>query len=790
MPFDPAQFETLGQFYLGRQLDADTGKPLVQETPLLYDASDLTTHAVCVGMTGSGKTGLGVALLEEAAIDGIPALIVDPKGDLTNLALQFPKLDPADFQPWASPDAANRAGMTVEAYAASQAELWRKGLARWGQDGERIARLQKSAEVVVYTPGSTAGIPVSVIGSLECPPPQLLEDAELFSTHVETTVASLLALIGQQADVTHSREGVFLSALLHDAWEKGESPDLEELVRRIQQPPVQKIGVLDVETFYPQKDRFQLVLSLNNLLASPGFAVWREGVPLDVGQLLYTPEGKPRLAVFSIAHLGDAQRMFFVSMLLGATLAWMRRQSGTTSLRALFYMDEIFGYFPPTANPPSKKPLLTMMKQARAFGLGVVLATQNPADLDYKGLSNAGTWLIGRLQTERDKLRLLDGLAGLGVDRARVDAMLGRLGKRVFLMNNVHESEPVLFESRWALSYLYGPMTREQIRQLPRPSALSAPVAVTPVIPVRESAPVTLPETTGAAPLVTGVRQIYPRSASQGARLAPVLIGLAKVRFRDVKAKLDLTRETVINAPFPSGLEGVEWEAGLSLDDFSEQAPKAVFWGELPPEGMRAKSYDGWKRDLAHWLVDHQTLRLFECESNGMLSEPDEEEHAFRLRLRQSLREERDLRMAQLRERYGKREEALKKRLQSAEERERSREAQAGESRMQTVISVGSTLLSMLFGRKRLSATTVSKAATAARGVSRSVKKGSDLNAAREQIETIRVEIDELEAALQKELLELSDQLDPLSVALKMREIRPTRTGTRVEWVALGWEAS
>src|SRR3990172_8052895 len=173
--------------------------------------------------------------------------------------------------------------------------------------------------------------------------------------------------------------------------------------------PFGKIGVVDLESFYPAAERTKLSMRLNNLLASPTFASWLEGEPLDVAEMLYTPAGKPRLAIVSIAHLDDAQRMFLVTILLNEGLAWIRTQPGTSSLRAILYMDEVFGFFPPSANPPSKTPMLTLLKQARAYGLGVVLATQNPVDLDYKGLGNAGTWFLGRLQTERDKLRVLYG---------------------------------------------------------------------------------------------------------------------------------------------------------------------------------------------------------------------------------------------------------------------------------------------------------------------------------------------------------------------------------------------
>ncbi|MGH7909847.1 MAG: ATP-binding protein, partial [Thermodesulfobacteriota bacterium] len=404
-------YEKMGAFYIGRNYDM-TGKRTGDKI-VLYDSKDLVTHGVCVGMTGSGKTGLCMAILEEAAIDGIPSIIIDPKGDLVNLALAFPELRGEDFEPWVNEQDAQKKNMSLQEYASSQAELWRKGLSDWGQDGSRIKKLQDSAECVVYTPGSNAGIPVSIISSFSVPSASVISDEELLQERISATVGSLLGLLGIDSDPLRGREHVLLATILNLAWKEGKNLDLHSLIEYLQRPPVSKIGVLELETFYPSKDRFQLVMALNGLIASPTFSAWTAGEPLDMDRILYTPAGKPKASIFYIAHLSDAERMFFVTALLNQVVNWMRSQSGTNSLRAIVYMDEIFGYFPPVANPPSKKPMLTLLKQARAFGVGVLLATQNPVDLDYRGLSNTGTWFIGRLQTERDKERLLDGLEGV-----------------------------------------------------------------------------------------------------------------------------------------------------------------------------------------------------------------------------------------------------------------------------------------------------------------------------------------------------------------------------------------
>ncbi|MFZ1403493.1 MAG: hypothetical protein WAW03_10435 [Anaerolineae bacterium] len=462
--------ERLGFFYLGKPYDLKTGQ--TTERPVMYDARDLTTHAVCVGMTGSGKTGLCIDLLEEAAIDRVPAIAIDLKGDITNLLLTFPDLRPADFRAWINLDDARRRNQTEDEFAAATAQTWRDGLAAWGQTPERIRLLRDSAQFLIYTPGSDAGLPVSILHSLEAPHVDWEQQTEEVREQISGTVSALLGLVRGSTDPVRSREHILLSTIFEHFWRQGQNLDLAMLIAAIQNPPVRTLGVADVDTFFPQKDRFNLAMAFNGLMAAPSFQMWLTGQPLDVDQLLYSPDGKPRHSIFYLAHLNDTERMFFVTLLLGQILTWTRSQPGTTSLRALVYMDEIFGYFPPVAEPPSKRPLLTLLKQARAYGVGIVLATQNPVDLDYKGLSNAGTWFVGKLQAQRDKDRLLDGLEGAlagnddGFDRAWLDKTISALSNRVFLLHNVHEGRPQIFQTRWALSYLRGPLTRPQVRTL------------------------------------------------------------------------------------------------------------------------------------------------------------------------------------------------------------------------------------------------------------------------------------------------------------------------------------
>ena len=575
-------YEKLGWFYLGRPME---GAVSLAE-PLLYASTDLTTHAMVVGMTGSGKTGLAVALLEEAAIDGVPAIVIDPKGDLANLLLTFPELQPADFEPWVDPDEAARKGKSVPDHAAATAKAWSEGLASWDQDGARIARFRDAVDIAVYTPGSSAGLPLALLRSFAVPAGA---DAETLRERVATSVSSLLALVGIDADPMQSREHVLLSRILGDAWAAGRDLDLAALIPAIQKPTFDRIGVLDLESFYSARERFGLAMALNALLASPSAAAWSEGEPLDIGRLLHTAAGKPRISVLSIAHLSDAERMFFVSNVLSEMVAWMRRQSGTSSLRAVLFMDEIAGYFPPTANPPSKPPMLTLLKQARAFGVGVVLATQNPVDLDYKGLSNCGTWFVGRLQTERDKARLLDGLEGVGAKRADIDKMLTSLGSRVFLLHDVHRDAPVRFQSRWCLSYLRGPLSREQLQRLQagRARPVAAPAVV--VAAGRPMPPV-------------GVEEVFVGTGNT--RVARVYAS-AKVHYVDAKLGVDVWEKVAVVAPVE---DAVDWDAAVPADVLVSGGDGE--FGELPPGVSGKAALAEWKKGAAAWIYARRTLEL------------------------------------------------------------------------------------------------------------------------------------------------------------------------------------
>ncbi len=786
-------FEKLGVFYLGKPVDPATK----QETamPLLYESKDLVTHAVCVGMTGSGKTGLCIGLLEEAAIDSIPAIAIDPKGDIANLLLTFPDLRASDFQPWVSEAEAATKGVSVEEFAAEQANLWKQGLASFGQDAARIERLKNAADFIIYTPGSEAGVSISILKSFAAPDATILNDAETLRDLISATVTSLLGLVGIQADPIQSREHVLLANIFDANWKQRRDLDLPGIITQIQKPPIEKAGVMDLETFYPAKDRFALAMSFNNLLASPGFKAWLTGDPLDIASMLHTREGKPRISILSIAHLSDSERMFFISLLLNQVLNWVRTQPGTTSLRALLYMDEIFGYFPPVANPPSKKALLTLLKQARAYGLGIVLATQNPVDLDYKGLSNAGTWFIGRLQTERDKMRVMDGLEGAAgeahaaFDRRSLEQLIAGLGSRVFLLNNVHEDRPQLFKTRWTLSYLRGPITREQIKLLMQ----NRKSATIPASAAGDGRPAS--SNSRLAPVLPPDVPHYflPVDKASAAIYQPVLVGAAKLHFVDDKLNLNQIKEAVWTTPIHDGPVVLDWaqaeKTDLSLNDLAKSAEPDIAFAGLPAEATKAKNYATWTKAFSNWLFQTQQLAIFKSPSLQQTSRPGESERDFRVRLQQAAREERDRLAEALKQKYAPKLAALNERKRRAEMAVEQQKSQQNQAFLQTAVSVGSGLLSAFIGHKALSAATISRAATTARQAGRSWQQMQGVGQAHENVEQLEQQIAELQAEFENELTNQQAKVDPATEQLETVSSRLKKTNIEVQLVALAWRA-
>jgi hypothetical protein len=821
--------EHLGSFFIGAEHDPQSGQR--DSAAFGFNARDLTTHAICVGMTGSGKTGLCVTLLEEAAIDGVPALIIDPKGEMADLLLQFPELRATDFEPWINPDDARRHGQTLPEYAKLTAESWRDGLADWGIGPARIRLLGQSADFSVYTPGSSAGLSINILGSLSAPALDFDAHAETLRERISGTVSALLGLLGIPADPIRSREAILLATIFEHFWRHQQDVDLSALIQAIQDPPVRQMGALDVDTFFPPKERFALAMSFNNLIAAPSFQTWLSGESLDTEQLLFTGDGKPRHSIFYLAHLSDNERMFFVTLLLENVITWMRRQTGTTSLRALLYFDEIFGFFPSRSEPPSKRPLLTLLKQARAFGLGCILGAQNPIDIDYKGLTNAGIWFLGRLQAERDQERVLHGLRG-AIAEARgagehvdYETLLSSLQNRTFLVHNIHQDRPNVIQTRWAMSYLRGPLTKLEIQRLmaerkataqammpafspqrSQPSLVEQPLASGADVPAGfwETPPVLEPTVTQVYLPVELAEDQAIRQLSKGVGLSdvervnlvyePALLGGAYVRFVDRRRRINEQRDKVLLALIPDHLGGVDWETAealpLSLDDaLSTRPPQRLdhgpYFAPVPDSVQNERDLKSIGRSLADWLYYQARLTIMVHSELEIYQQPGERERSFKARLRQLARERRDDELAELEDKFEERLDRLEARLRKEHRGLVSDQAEFNARKREERIATGETVLSFFLGRRRT------------RGISTIASKQRLSDKARMDIEESQQEIAEIEegiAALEADLEEVaraishkwSDLLDDVST----EEIHPRRSDVDVRLVALAWVPS
>ena len=779
-------FEKLGAFYLGKRHDTEADK--LTEDLVLYDSKDLTTHAAIIGMTGSGKTGLGIGILEEAALDHIPVIAIDPKGDMGNLLLTFPQLKAENFRPWINPRTAMDKGQTPDEFAASQAALWKKGLGQWGQTGKRIAQLRKNVDLAIYTPGSNAGLPVSVLHSFEAPDQSLIDDIDLYRERVQATATGILTLLGMDADPVSSREHILISRLLDNAWKEGRSLDVPSLIGEIQDPPITKVGVMNLDSFFPAGDRFKLAMALNNLLAAPGFEAWMQGTPLKAKDLFYSEDGKPRISVMAISHLDDAQRMFFVSMLLNEIIGWMRAQQGTSSLRAILYMDEIFGYMPPVANPPSKKLFLTLLKQARAYGLGLVLATQNPVDLDYKGLSNTGTWFIGRLQTERDKARVMEGLEGAtagNFDKQAMERTIAGLGKRRFLLHNVHEDEPVVFNTRWVLSYLAGPLTRDHIRTLMKTAKNKLAVAASAVSKPKRKAAATAPT------LPPSIDQFFVPGSGENIVYHPRLIAGGDVVFTSARYNIEDERSVLHTVEFEDGPVDIDWDNSesleLSIDDLRDDGDKDATFADCPAAADNAKAYASWGKDYKRWLRQNENITLFKSKRFKLTSLPTETEGDFRARLQDAASETRDVAIAKIRKRYATKTTTLENRLMRAEQTIAVQKEHSTKKKLDTAISFGTAILGAVLGRKKLSSSTATKIGSAIKTAGSASKEAADVDRARQTAEKVKADIAELNKQLEKEVADLDTSFNALSEELDEIVVRAKSTDIHVAVTGLAW---
>jgi hypothetical protein len=814
----------MADLFLGGSIDPATHERTTTDATnnVTVPTDSLTTHGVIVGMTGSGKTGLGVILIEEALRAGLPVLAIDPKGDLTNLCLTFPNLAPTDFRPWIDEAQAANTGETPDEFAASQAALWTKGLAGWNLAGTDIGALRAKTDFTIYTPGSQAGVPIDIVGSLQVPAD--MTDTEMVADEIEGYVTGLLGLVGIAADPLASREHILLSNLIHHSWSEGRPLDLTALVGMVPAPPIRKLGVFDVDQFFPADDRMALAMKLNGLLASPSFASWAMGEPLDVQSLLYSPDGRGRCAIVTTAHLSDDERQFVTSLLLSKLVTWMRRQSGTTDLRAMLYMDEVAGYLPPSAMPPTKKPIMTLMKQARAFGVGVILSTQNPVDLDYKAMSNAGTWMIGRLQTERDKARLLEGMSSAAgsVDVGAVDATISGLGKREFVLRRAGKDQPEIFTTRWAMSYLRGPMTRDQIAMLTPDAAAAVPPAPSPADSVPpalspadagQPAAATTPSP-GDAALAADVTTMMPTVADGIAVrfvdvAAPWLrdVGgdssgtvreaaiVARVAIRYDEAKADLVHDEEYEAVLFPLHDPVDPADAAQVDyddrDLRTDAPAGVTY-RIPDAKIATKTFfTQTQRDLIDHLTRSLTLEIPANTDLKLYGRPGETAEEFAARCTAFADDKADQEIAKLRDTYEAKATRLRDQIDAAEDRAAVLEEEAKSKRNSEFLSTaGSFLGGLLGGRKSKGAMVgdmLGDAGTAARRRGSTSASGRRVDAAENKAARLADQLAELEADVTADIAEIAEKWDALAANTTTLEIGLERTDVKVTHLALAW---
>jgi hypothetical protein len=807
----------MADFLLGGQIDPASHQRTDKTTAV--GSGDFTTHGVIVGMTGSGKTGLGIVLIEEALTAGVPTLLIDPKGDLTNLCLTFPNLAPGDFQPWVNEGDAAKAGQSVADFAAAQAATWTEGLKGWGIDGARIGTLRERVGFTIYTPGSNGGVGLNIIGSLAAPGTDA--DSEVVADEIEGFVSGLLNLVDIDADPLSSREHILLSNLIHHEWASGRSLDLPTLVGMVNQPPLRKLGVFELDQFFPPKERMAFAMRLNGLLASPSFGSWMIGQPLEIGSMLRTADGKPRCAIVTTAHLSDQERQFVTTLILSKLVTWMRQQSGTTDLRALLYMDEVAGYLPPTAMPPTKKPIMTLMKQARAFGVGVVLSTQNPVDVDYKALSNAGTWMIGRLQTEQDKSRLLDGMSAAagGVDVAAIGATISGLAKREFVLRRAGKDSPDVFTTRWAMSYLRGPLTRDQIATLmadqkgdPAPTAAAAGAPATAAsagAPAATTAPAAPPAVAPAAtdhdsisvmPEVAGsiaVRWADVASPwlaavggdSRGTRYEAGIAARVALRYDDEKADLihDEEYEAIV---FPLA-EQVDVTRAVAVDyddrDLRPDPPQGCVYvlGDAP---VKDKTF--WtrvERDLVDHLVRSKMVELPVNQQLKLFGRPGETVEAFGQRCYEAADAKGDGEVAKLRDKYAAKVTRLQTQIQAAEDRAEVLEAEKKGKRNEELLSTAGSILGGLLGGRRSRGGMLGKLGSAAGRRGRSSAASARLEAAENKLELLHQQLADVEAELAEDVTEIDARWMNAAKEITTMQVPLERSDVKITQICLVW---
>ena len=767
-------YEKLGLFYLGKDIDKESME--ATEALTLLKNKNFTTHAAIIGMTGSGKTGLGVGIIEEAAIDNIPSIIIDPKGDMGNLCLVDSSYSAKAFEPWVE-DEARAKEKDVSEYAKKMSTIWKEGIESWGQTTQRAAKLQ-SVPKTIYTPGSSSGVSINVMSSLETPPSDVMEDSDTFTSYLKSTTVSLLSLVGIVADPLESKEYILLAQIITKAWINNEDMSIESLIGKIIKPSFKKIGVLPLDDFYPQDARFKLATKFNALLASPSFSLWLQGDSLDIQKLLYDENGKAKIAIFSISHLNDNERMFFVTLLLNKYIAWMRRQSGTSALKTILYMDEIYGFFPPTKNPPSKEPMLLLLKQARAFGVGVVLSTQNPVDLDYKGLSNIGTWFIGRLQTTQDIERVIDGLGGkvgASYDKKEIKTLLANLKKRTFFLKSAHLEDIRLFSTRWVLSYLKGPLKRDEISTLMKEQKEAQNIEVDTMIQKKSNLE-------SIQQIDDSISQYFEFDPSETNEYTPTLGALAKVHFYNQRKGIDEERELVLSLAVEKNQKSLDWEEARieeeNFENYPHSAPSKAKFQPLPKVVLDDKGLKKAIRELKESLYREQNLELLRCVKPKLESKVNESEVDFKVRLQDMLNDKKESEIEKLQTRFSKKEKTLLDRLSRAKERVEKEAADSTSSMIETGIAV----LGALFGR-----TTPTKLGRAFKKGSNILKERGDMSRAEERMSSVQADIEALEYELEDTIDALNEKYNVENCEIETYNMKPRKTDIDVELCAIVW---
>lgn len=769
-------YEKLKLFYLGFKENSTT--------PVVYENKDLTTHALIIGMTGSGKTGLGVGLIEEATLDNIPSIIIDPKGDMGNLLLTFPKMDAQSFKPWIDADQLN--GQSIDAYAQKTASMWKQGIQNSTQDLSRVQRLKDSGDFTIYTPGSSAGVGVALLSDFKAPPQEIMEDRELLSTLVSSTVTSILDLIDIKSDPISGKEHVLISSIFMNFYAQHKDFDIQTLISSIVSPPFKKIGVFAIESFMSQDKRLELALKLNTIIANPSFSGWMQGEALDMDRMLFTKDGKAKVNIFTISHLSDKERMFFVTLLLNTFLGWMRRQEGSARLRALFYMDEIFGFFPPTANPPSKQPMITMLKLARAFGVGVVLSTQNPIDLDYKGLSNIGTWFIGRLQTSQDKDRVIDGLQvqGSKYSKKELFELLSNIKKRHFLLKNIHDDGLIVFATRWVLSYLKGPLSKKQISALMKDKKLTASID-TPKIKKDT-------QNSERKPILNdNISQHYSYySQSDEYILAPFLACEATVNFVDKRRNVQCKKEICVKIPLHPNSRSIKWQDIQQREDVTlEQSPRPKSkFAHLPNFLLPLKSLNAYKKEFKNYLYQNQKESIFENKKLKIFSSFNTPKEAFMLKVHDKLEALSDEKAKKIKDDFIKKQEILERKLQSANYKLEKEKGDVSAKTTNTIINVGTSILGAFLGGNLFSRTNASRLGSSVRSASGIVKEKRDVSRVEDIIENINDDMEELREKLSIKLDEIKEQFSVENYPTQTVQISPRRADIYDTKLFILWE--